>query len=422
MSGLGMLSKAIRNQGPPIPVGAARSIFGRAGASPPSTGIALEVTEASSTMFGIVNRLSVATAAIDWELMRNMGTGNEDDDEPVESHLALDVWNNPNPFMTGQEYREILQQHIDLTGEGWTVFGKTGKWPTSMWPVRPDRMAPVPSATDYLSGYVYSNQGEKVPLRIDECMFIRMPNPNDAYRGLGPVQSLLLTIDAMRYGAQWNRNTFLNNGEPGGVIEVMDGIGDDDFDEFAKRWDEMHRGVAKAGRIAILEGGMKWVPNGYSPKDMQFVQLQTVGRDVIYEAYGMPKSAMGVTENVNRANASAGKELFQEQLVVPRLDRIKRAANKDFLPQFGPTAKGLYFRPKDPVPPNSDEQRQELSTKAQAALWLNQANEYDAADILVAVGLPEIKLKAKPDPVVPPVVPVPAVVPPVEPEKEPAKV
>lgn len=412
MSGLGQLTRAIRNDGgPPVAMTGRRGIFNREGRTPPGTSQALESTKAVSTMFGIVNRLSVATASVDWELMRDAGTGNEEDDTPVTSHLALEVFNKPNPFMSRKQLFERVEQHMDLVGEGWMVFGKTGKWPTSIWPVRPDRMAPVPSAKDFLSGYLFAGpDGDKVPLEIDDVMFMCMPDPNDAFRGLGPVQSLLATIDSMRFGTEWNKNTFLNAAEPGGVIEVAANLSDDDFDTFSRRWDEMHRGVAKANRIAMLEGGMKWVSNGYSPKDMQFVQLQTVGRDTIYEAYGMPKSAMGVTENVNKANAVSGKELFSEQLQVPRLDRFKEAFNTHFLPQFGNTAKGLYFRYKNPVPPDREEERQALLVQGQVALALNQCGEYDPEGILEAVGLPAIKLKVK-EPAPVPVVVAPPVVP-----------
>lgn len=413
MSGLGMLARAIKNQGPPVPVGAKRSLFGFGSAASNELG----VTEASSTMFGIVNRLSMSVAQTDWKLMRDAGTGNDEDDVEVTSHRALDVLNKPNDFMTRQEYFEICQQHLDLTGETWTVYGKTGKWPASLWPVRPDRMAPIPSVTDYLSGYLYSNQGEKIPLKIDDVMFIRMPNPNDLYRGLGPVQALMGTIDAMRFGAEWNRNTFLNGAEPGGVITVPTNLSDPDFDTFQKRWAEMHRGVGNANRVALLEGGMEWAKNAYSAKDMQFVELQTVGRDVIYEAYGMPKSAMGVTEDVNRANAATGRELYTEQLVVPRLDRWKWALNSDFLPLFGDrTTTGLYFQYEDPVPPNTEEARADMLAMAQSALWLNQAGEYDPTSILEALGAPQIKVRPKPEPA-----PIAPPAPPVDPSVDPAK-
>lgn len=392
MSGIDVLTRALRNQGDvtPVPMGGRSGLFGRgSGGTPAGTGQALESTATISTMYGIVNRLSTAVAQVDWELARSNGTGNEDDDEIVTNHLAWDVFNKPNDFMNRQELFEIGEQHIDLVGEGWLVFGKTGSWPTSIWPVRPDHMKPVTSPTKYLTGYIYTNQGQEVPLERSDVMFIRCPNPNDNYRGLGPVQALLGVMDSMRFGTAWNRNFFVNGAEPGGVIKVTKNLTDPEWEEFNNRWRESHRGVARANTVAVLEGGMDWVQNSMSPKDMQFVQLQTVGRDTIYEAYGMPKSAMGVTESVNRANAETGKEMFYEQLTAPRCDRWKRAFNNDFLPQFGPTAKNLYFRYKSPVPTDQESENSTMTAKwaaAQSAI----SSGFFAPAVLEALGLPEV--------------------------------
>lgn len=384
-------------------------LFSAVGGAPVAASQALQSTAAVSTMFGIVNRMSTAVSQVEWQLKMHAGTGNEEDDPVITSHLALDVWAKPNDFMTRQEFMEQGQQHVDLVGEGWTVFGYTGKWPTSMWPVRPDRMKPVKSSTEYLTGYEYTApSGEKMPLTRGEVMFIRMPNPDDPYRGLGPVQSLMADLDAMRYGALWNRNFFINSAEPGGVIEVVKNLEDHEFDNLVKRWDEQHRGISRANRVAILEGGAKWVANAVTQRDMQFVQLRTVGRDIVYEAYGMPKSVMGVTEHVNRANADAGEVTFQRWLTVPRLDRWKQALNNDFLPKFG-DRRPLYFDYKSPIPGDHEADNTTLLAQAQAALFLNQCAAYDPADILEAVGLPMMQIKLPPPPPAPIVAPAPFV-------------
>lgn len=395
MSGLGVLTRTLRNQGdgPPVPMGGRGGIFGRGSGTPAGTGQALDSTSSNGTMFGIVNRLSTAVAQCEWGLYRSNGTGNEDDDEPVTNHLAWQVFNHPNDFMTRQEWFEVGEQHIDLTGEGWSVYGKTGAWPTSIWPVRPDHMKPVTSPTEYLTGYVYTNQGQEVPLAKDDVMFIRMPNPNDNYRGLGPVQALLATIDSMRFGTQWNRNFFINGAEPGGVIKVVKNLTDDEWKEFNQRWADSHRGVSRANTVAVLEGSMEWQGNAMTHKDMQFVQLQSVGRDIIYEAYTMPKTTMGITENANRAVAEAGDLTFNRWLVKPRLDRWKRALNNDFLPLYGATAKNLYFNYKSPISADVEQENATLQAKWSAASSAISSGFF-APDVLAAIGLPEVTFGA----------------------------
>lgn len=315
---------------------------------------------------------------------------------------------------TRQEFVESVQQHIDLTGEGWWVIARNPRFrsvPLELWPVRPDRMGPVPSRDEFIAGYIYrSPDGEQVPLKRDEVIQLRMPSPLDPYRGMGPVQSILTDLDSTQYSAEWNRNFFLNSATPGGIIEVPNNWSDDDFEEFRDRWDEQHRGVAAAHRVGILEGGAKWVERTYSMRDMQFVELREVSSKVIREAFGMPKFAIGDVEDVNRATAEASKTWFAEMLTVPRLERFKQALNEDFLPLFGATTDGLEFDYCDPVPPNAEARDRERASKADAAEKLVRAG-YDGESVKEALELPDALVwekPAEPQPAPPVAVPAPA--------------
>lgn len=345
------------------------------------------------TLFAIVHRLANATSQVHWKLYRQAASGLDEDRTEVTRHAALDIWNKPNPFMPRQEFIESTQQHVDLTGEGWWVIARNPAMrsiPLELWPVRPDRIYPVPDPREFITGYIYRGpDGEQVPLRLDEVIHLRMPNPLDPYRGMGPVQSILTDLDSTRYSAEWNRNFFINSALPSGIIEAPEGLDDDAFDVLRDRWDEQHRGVAAAHRVAILEGGLKWVDRKFTMRDMQFAELREVSREVIREAFGFPKAMLGTVDDVNRANAEAGEVMFARWLVIPRLERIKQALNHDLLPLFGTTTTGLEFDYQDPVPENVELANATLLSQADAAEKLARVG-YEPAAVLAAVGLPEI--------------------------------
>ncbi|MET8475422.1 head maturation protease, ClpP-related [Streptomyces sp. NPDC006422] len=345
------------------------------------------------TLFSIVNRTSNATALVKWHLYRKAASGLDEDRVEVTQHAALDLLCKPNPFFTQQELFETTQQHVDLCGEGWWViaYNPMARLPLELWPVRPDRIAPVPHPTDFLSGYIYTApDGQEIPLARDEVIQIRMPNPLDPYRGLGPVQSVLTEIDAARYSAEWNRNFFRNSAEPGGILESERRLSDTEFDEVLERWSTQHKGVSNAGRVAVIENGLKWVDRKYTQRDMQFAELRQVSRDVLREAFGAPAFVLGEVGDVNRATAEASKVLFAEQLTVPRLERFKQALNNDLLPLYGKdAARTLEFDYEDPVPPDAAARNAELTTKATAAQALIEAGFY-APDVREALGLPEM--------------------------------
>lgn len=370
----------------------------------------------SGTVFSIVSMLARQTAKKQWHLYRQQPqdgrrrytTGDKGSDERVEviKHLAISLWNKPNDYSTGFQFRELGQTYLDLTGEDYIVIGYDTRatFPMSLWQVRPDRMEPVPHREKFLAGYIYTGpSGERIPLQPHEVIQLKYPNPFDPYHGLGPIQAILVDIDAAKYSAAWNRNYFLNSATPGGVIQVDHRMDDDEWNEFTNRWRESHRGLGAAHRVAILEAGAEWVPNAHSMKDMDFGNLRGVARDVIREAFAMHKAILGTSDDVNRANSVTAQEHFESFLLTDRLDRWRDVLNCNYLPLFGSTGEGVEMDYEDPVTSNREADAVELASKATAAQALVNAG-YDPHDVLETVGLPDMGVveQATQTPAIPP--------------------
>ncbi|CAM5250669.1 hypothetical protein SGLAM104S_01624 [Streptomyces glaucescens] len=395
---LGALANRATATATPVPFASraaqyTRGLFG----SSRGTTAQLDSMGSVSTLFAIVNRTAKAEAGVEWKLYRKAASGKKEDRTEVTSHAALDLWNAPNHFYTQSEFVEAGAQHKQLTGEQWWVIARHEgvNLPLELWPVRPDRMRPVPDPETFLSGYMYTGpDGQEIALRKEDVIFIRTPHPTDPYRGIGPVQALLTDLDAVRYSAEWNRNFFLNSAEPGGIIEIPTHLGDREFDELRERWNEQHKGVANAHRVAILEHG-KWVDRKFTQRDMQFVELRDVGREIIREAFGFPKPMTGSVDDVNRANGDSGERMFARWLVVPDLEAVRDALNHRLLPLYGATGKGLEFDFVSPVPEDVEQEATQLTARTTAAAALVGAG-YDPAGVLGAVGLPDIPFKGLP--------------------------
>jgi HK97 family phage portal protein len=390
----GALLRRTRNEAP-VPYaarGISMSPFG------PLIGVADKTTQMSAygsvgTLFAIVSALSEDVAAVDWKLWRKDPSGREEDRNEVTTHAALSVLREPNPYMTTGEFFESFQQHLDLTGEAWWVYtrGSGLVIPTEVWPVRPDRMSPVPGSTTFLERYEYrSPDGRIIPLDKDEVTFLRRPNPLDPYRGMGPVQTILSDLDSSRYSAEWNRQFFLNDATPGGVIELPNTLQDEELDELIEHWDRQHKGIGNAHRVAFIEMG-KWVDRKFSQRDMQFTELRDMSRDVIREAFRFPKAMLGISDDVNRATAEAQEYAYGKRLIVPRLERIKGALNSDFLPLFYPNVPKpqipVEFDYCNPVPEDVESESKVMETKVRATVTLVRGG-FDPAEACAFTGLP----------------------------------
>jgi HK97 family phage portal protein len=392
------LARPLRNAPQFSSGGAGGGMFG-AGSDAIGTG-AYDAYGAVGTLFAIVSQLSNAVARTPWHMYPRTTASEIDNREEIINHAFVRVWNSPNDFYTGRLFRETIQQHLDLVGEAVIVLYRFGTIVYEMWPVRPDRIHPIKHPTKFLTGYKYrAPDGEEVPLELENVIHIKMPNPADPYRGMGPVQSVLADIDAAKYSAEWNRNFFINGARPGGIIKVDHKMQDAEFQDLIKRWQLQHKGVANAHRVAVLENA-DWVDTKFSMEDMQFVELRNLPRETIREAFAFPKPMLGTVEDVNRANAQAGKEVMAENHTIPRLDRIKDIVDARLLPKFANGA-SYEFCYEDPTPVNHEDEDRARTSKATAASALVAAG-YDPADVLAAMQLPKMRYVGKPQaPVVP---------------------
>jgi len=322
-----------------------------------------------SWLFAVVNRIAQSIAAQEWRLYRVQNGEREE----IDDHPAISLWKSANPFITRQDFLETSQQHMELVGEMWWVLVRNGLGiPVELQVVRPDRMSPVPHPTEFISGYKYRLGSETINLDRDDVIYTRNPNPLDAYRGIGVVQSMMVDLGAERAAAEWMYNFFKNSAEPGGVIEFPTTLQDADFERLVDRWRYQHQGVANAHRVAILERGT-WKDRKLTQRDMQFRELREFERDQILGAFGMPLPIMGITESVNRANAEAAEVMYARWLVRPRLMRIKSALNEKLLKLY-PDGDSLEFDYIDPVPENRESMIAEASVGYEKKiLTLNEA-------------------------------------------------
>lgn len=409
---IGALMNAGRPPSRPIPFNDrwSASPGGLYGAGPMDRFNQINAMGTQGTLFAVIQLLSTGSQSQGgWKLFRKQNDQNRnrfstadmgsDQRITVPRHAALKLWNQPNPFMTGEEFREIGWQFMELVGEWYWVLarGSSGRQvPTEMWPVRPDRMEPVPDPNKFLKGWVYTGpNGQQVPLLASEVIQLKYPHPSDLYRGLSAVQALLADIDSAKYTAEWSRNFFLNSATPGGIVKFQKRLTDPEFDEFVNRWREQHQGVARGHRVGVLEMGADWVPNTYTMRDMQFIELRRLAANNIREAYRIHPSMLGMVEDVNRANAETAEQVHIRWHEVSRLKRLRSILNSKYLSLFANT--DVEFDFDDPLPASAEDAREELTAKSKAAQILREAG-WEPDDVLEVVGLPKMRYTGPPAP------------------------
>ena len=308
-------------------------------------------------LFVCIHRIASSVASATWHLYRRTGT-DPDQREEIPRHPLLDLMRAPNPYSRRQTWHEFVmltQAFKELTGEAAWWVGQRGGRPVELICVNPVYIDVVPDLAHFIRGFVYSANGAaRIPLERDAVVWMASPNPTNEYRGLGPVTPIMPDLEAERYAVLYNRNFFLNNAEPDGIISIPGTVSPQGFQRISDQWNEKHRGVQNAHRIGLLEGDAKYTPTQFTNRDMQFDRLRQVNRQSILGAFGMPPSIVGITEAVNRSNADTAEYTYARWVIVPRLRELRDKVNQQLVPMFGDDTLELDF--DDPTPADNQAQ------------------------------------------------------------------
>ena len=269
-------------------------------------------------------------------------------DDEITDHPVITLLNAPNETMCRFQLWEATAIHLAVSGNAFWIFDESigqaanpgqKKLPASIWPMNPDSFKCLKDSMGRLTGYRYLN---KMTLAKDEVIHFKKFNRSDLYWGFSPLTPIKKTVD-LDYKAQlYNRAFFDNSAEPMGYLTTEKSLSEQQFQRMLKQFEERHKGVNKAKRVALLEGGMEYSPAGESHKDMEFLEQRRYNREEILGTWRVPKSIFSITEDLNYATALAQKKLFWENTLKPLLIYIEEVLNAHFFPRFAPDVYGQF--------------------------------------------------------------------------------
>ena len=268
-------------------------------------------------------------------------------DEIIETHEVLDILNHPNPQMTRHDLIMAHQAFLDLEGNSFWYLARANNGKGAIQEIyllRPDRVKIVLSTTNPLQvdGYLFTQPGgQKISFDTQEVLHFKNFNPLGyhpfPHRGMGIVQAAMWAIETDNEARNWNYRFFKNSAKPDGYLTTP-GDAAPDSDELLRiraEWESTHGGSDNASRVAILGGGLKWEAIASSAKDMDFVNQRTFSRDEILSLFRVPKTIVGITDDVNRSNADASIYVFALRTIKPLMQTLADHLNEMLLPEYG---------------------------------------------------------------------------------------
>lgn len=275
----------------------------------------------------------------------------------VDTHPVLDLLNKVNPSMTKHELFYATQAFKDLDGNAFWYLARdnngAGKI-LEIYPLRPDRVQIVPSKVNPLEveGYIFVQpDGQRVPFTPEQILHHKNFNPLGGHpfphRGMGIVEAAAWSVDTDNEARAYNYNFFKNSARPDGLLTTSGDAAMDsaEFKRLKEEWNAEHQGSDNASKVAVLGGGLTWTEIERSQNDMQFVQQRTMSRDEILSMFRVPKSIVGITDDVNRSNAEAAIYVFALRTIQPLMQQLVDTLNEFLLPEFGDNLELSFVSP-----------------------------------------------------------------------------
>lgn len=269
----------------------------------------------------------------------------EQEPKAITNHPFEMLLRHPNPLDSRFEFLYATVALWKLTGNSywWLNRASENVAPTEMWVIPPHMIEPIPDGRMYLDGYAYSpGNGNTIALENWEIVDFRRFNPFSRFRGLSAIESLALVANGDLGMQEYNTKLFTEKGgQLGGILAFNTMIDDDQWkkikqdkrDAARKREDMMLRGVG--------EGGVNWMQNAFTQKDMEFLEGRKSNRTEIYGALAPGLESM-TDPSATEANANAGERVFMGKNVYPMQVMMAEKITNSILPAYGENLVGAF--------------------------------------------------------------------------------
>ncbi|MBN1807194.1 MAG: phage portal protein [Sedimentisphaerales bacterium] len=269
------------------------------GAGTTLTGIEIDEDTALkySAIWAAVNIISGAVGFLPVIAYKRLERGKERlADHPV----AKLMHSRPNPYMDALTFKEVLQAHVLLWGNGYAEIERNGAGhPVALWPLLPNKTEP--KIEDNRLAYKVYQPDKTVTLPYVNVLHIK----GLGFDGLKGYSVIQYAAENLSLGMASERNAaafFGNDSSPTGILYTDDILKKETKEEVEKVWEEKHKGLDKRYRIAVLHSGLKWQQVGISAKDSQLIESRKFSVTDVARWFTMPPHMLADLEKATFSN------------------------------------------------------------------------------------------------------------------------
>lgn len=201
----------------------------------------------------------------------------------------------------------------------------------------------IPSRADKVKGYIFTVNGEDMPLEIDEVIHIKRPHPNNEYWGLGDIEAGAHLFDEHINRGAFEDHFWKNGARPTTLLTTADEPeSEDKWEKLKAKWNRDYGGTKNAGKTAFLTGNWEKIEMGVSPAEMQSLESGKLNVEQIYTIHGVPLSVAGIRDAANFATARIDDIRFRRYTIRPICRFVGETLSTDLIQDWNPQWEFLF--------------------------------------------------------------------------------
>ena len=288
------------------------------------------------TVYACVRLISQTLARMPWQVLRNGADGASND----VTHPVYQLLNGEaNEDMTSFVFREAQISDCLLYGNSFAFINRNpAGTPIGMERLRPDLMYMM---RDQANQPYYQYWTGKADDKASEEIKQRKFRPYDILHVVGPSADGMLgeaAIHRMRdlIGMElelqeFTSRFFANNCRPAGVLSMPGRLSAEGANRLREAFARVHSGAQGAGKVAILEEGLKYDAISTNAKDSDLDSMKKFCRQQIAAAFNVPSHRVGDNDGVSYSSSEQANAVFVQSTLAGWAARLEQEVNRKLL-------------------------------------------------------------------------------------------
>lgn len=305
------------------------------GGKPSLSGVTVNETTAlnNTAVFACVRILAETVASLPVITYKKLSNGGKE--RATKHPLYKILHDEPNTEMSAFTFYETLMGHLVTWGNAyaeieWDDMGRV----TGLWPLSPSQTW-IERAADGAIWYHTIRPRTNELVTLPAWRVLHVPGLGfDGIQGYSVIkmnrEAIGLAIATEKYGASF----FGNGARPGGVLEHPGKLSQEAQDRLRGSWNEMHQGLEKQHRVAILEEGLAYKQIGLPPEDSQFLETRKFQVTEIARMFRVPPHMLADLERATFSNIEHQSIEFVVHTIRPWLVRWEQEIRRKLLSQL----------------------------------------------------------------------------------------